>query len=587
MDNLQTKKFGEIATILKGKNPVLSNTMKSGFQPYLSAKFLRGIADAEFASNDDKNSVLVTKDEIIIICDGSNSGESFHGFEGVLSSTMGKIQYKKEVNSRYVLYFLHSAITHLRRKKTGTAIPHLDIKGLMKMDLYFPSPAEQKRIADKLDIVFGKIAIAKEATEKNLLNVQELFETCQQSIFDTKRRVWVEKKLGDVATFRNGMNFTKVSRGENIKIVGVGDFQKNFWVPFESLETVTIDGALSEIDMLKENDIVVVRSNGNPALIGRTLLAGKVKGSVSHSGFTIRVRLNSNDISPQYLCHYLKSQKARKELIASGTGTNIKSLNQQALASLSVVLPPISEQKVIVKNLEDLSLETKALEKIYEQKLADLEELKSSVLSLAFSGKLTVENHRPAVQSAVPSPYIRNQVHAAIIEQVAKDGGWSTEVAVAKYDHLLQEVYGLALGYQFADATFGPFDAQIKKLVASGLGRNRWFTKRHGMVVFGDNASALLKYQSNLYRSAKNAMNELSQLGITALDADRVELLSTICHSIKKTGSNTLESVRSYMAQWPTDNNRTKAEKFTEEQTSKCLKFINDNGLQRRLLQTV
>ena len=79
-----------------------------------------------------------------------------------------------------------------------------------------------------------------------------------------------------MATFRNGMNFTKGSKGEVIKIVGVRDFQKSFWVPFENLESVTINGKLNETDFLKEGDILAVRSNGNPELIGRTLLAGKV-----------------------------------------------------------------------------------------------------------------------------------------------------------------------------------------------------------------------------------------------------------------------------------------------------------------------
>jgi type I restriction enzyme S subunit len=41
-----------------------------------------------------------------------------------------------------------------------------------------------------------------------------------------------------------------------------------------------------------------------------------------------------------------------------------------------------------VKKLDAISDETKKLEKIYEQKLADLEELKKSVLSKAFKGEL-------------------------------------------------------------------------------------------------------------------------------------------------------------------------------------------------------
>ena len=48
----------------------------------------------------------------------------------------------------------------------------------------------------------------------------------------------------------------------------------------------------------------------------------------------------------------------------------------------------LSEQKSIVAKLDALSTETKKLEAIYKQKLADLEELKKAVLKKAFSGEL-------------------------------------------------------------------------------------------------------------------------------------------------------------------------------------------------------
>ena len=50
--------------------------------------------------------------------------------------------------------------------------------------------------------------------------------------------------------------------------------------------------------------------------------------------------------------------------------------------------PPLSEQKSIVAKLDALSTETKKLEANYKQKLADLEELKKSVLRKSFSGEL-------------------------------------------------------------------------------------------------------------------------------------------------------------------------------------------------------
>ena len=54
-----------------------------------------------------------------------------------------------------------------------------------------------------------------------------------------------------------------------------------------------------------------------------------------------------------------------------------------------IPLPSFSEQERIVVKLDALSAETKRLEAVYEKKLADLEELKKSILQKAFEGKLT------------------------------------------------------------------------------------------------------------------------------------------------------------------------------------------------------
>jgi type I restriction enzyme S subunit len=51
----------------------------------------------------------------------------------------------------------------------------------------------------------------------------------------------------------------------------------------------------------------------------------------------------------------------------------------------------IKEQKFLIQKFETLSVETKRLESIYQQKIQDLDELKKSVLQKAFNGELKTE----------------------------------------------------------------------------------------------------------------------------------------------------------------------------------------------------
>src|SRR3546814_3489390 len=88
----------------------------------------------------------------------------------------------------------------------------------------------------------------------------------------------MEKKLGELAEFKNGLNFTRQSKGQTLRIVGVGDFQDHTVVPTDALQSVTIDGKLSDDYLIRRDDILTVRSNGSKDLVGRCMLVPDVDG---------------------------------------------------------------------------------------------------------------------------------------------------------------------------------------------------------------------------------------------------------------------------------------------------------------------
>jgi len=314
---------------------------------------------------------------------------SFSNFTSVV-----RIRDKEKIDYRYlhkILYFFYVSGVTEPMQTHSTGIRNLQLKEYKNLSIPVPPLPEQKRIVAILDEAFEAIARAIANTEKNLANSREVFESYLNTIFDQKGDGWVEKKLGDIATFRNGLNFTKSSKGESIKIVGVKDFQNHFWIQEEQLDSVTIDAELKEIDILRKGDILTVRSNGNKELIGRCVLADNFSEKISHSGFTIRIRIEREDIYPQFIVHFLKSRELRKQLTESGGGISISSLNQQGLSLIIMSFPTFVEQKAIVANINELAIETQRLETIYRQKLAALKELKQSILQKAFTGELTAD----------------------------------------------------------------------------------------------------------------------------------------------------------------------------------------------------
>ena len=77
---------------------------------------------------------------------------------------------------------------------------------------------------------------------------------------------WEKVKLGDIATFSNGINFNKTAYAKGIKLIGVSNFGDRFYPDCSQLQEVKKDIVRLE-DCLRNGDIVFVRSNGNKNLL--------------------------------------------------------------------------------------------------------------------------------------------------------------------------------------------------------------------------------------------------------------------------------------------------------------------------------
>lgn len=164
---------------------------------------------------------------------------------------------------------------------------------------------------------------------------------------------WPIIKFGDIASFRNGINYSKESFGKGVKVINVRDF-KDFTTPnYNELDEINPEGVVSDKSTLEDGDIVLVRSNGNRELIGRSLYIQAVTERVTHSAFSIRARIKDESCLPRFYSYVLRGQIIRKVLTAKGNGTNISNLNQDILSTLDVPKPPFDIQEKISNSLEN------------------------------------------------------------------------------------------------------------------------------------------------------------------------------------------------------------------------------------------
>jgi type I restriction enzyme M protein len=183
---------------------------------------------------------------------------------------------------------------------------------------------------------------------------------------------WPIIKLGEICSFKNGLNFSGASSGYTVKIIGVGDFQSNLYAPLANLSEVHLDEPLGDEYLVKSGDILFVRSNGNPDLVGRSLFIPPHREPITFSGFTIRCRIEDQRALPIFYAHFFKSRDFAEMIKTVGQGANIRNLSQGILNELKVPLPPLAIQQAIVAEIETeqaLVATSRELVSLFEQKV--------------------------------------------------------------------------------------------------------------------------------------------------------------------------------------------------------------------------
>ena len=161
---------------------------------------------------------------------------------------------------------------------------------------------------------------------------------------------WEKVNLGEIAEFKNGLNFSNDQYGKGVKYISVADFKDYFSAKTESLAELKAD-FISPSYYLQEGDILFVRSNGNKELVGRNLFIQDSSEPLTFSGFCIRARFIKDDILPKFYAYLFKSKFFRNTLSANAGGTNINNLNQGILSNLNVTKPPLPTQHRITSIL--------------------------------------------------------------------------------------------------------------------------------------------------------------------------------------------------------------------------------------------
>ena len=254
-------------------------------------------------------------------------------------NTMGVIPSDK-ISPLYLYYFFQNI--DFATLYNGSSVPQINNTDIAPMEINLISLEEQDNIVTLLE----KIDDIVRKRKKELSALDNLIKARFVELFGDpvmNEKGWITKSLLDMGRCKNGMNFHYDDEGVEINCLGVGDFKELSIIDnTDELPTVSLKEMPSEEYLLKDDDIVFVRSNGNKALVGRSIAVYPGNVPTTFSGFCIRYRKHDNEIIVPYLLRALKADSMRMKM--TGRGANIQNLNQQILGTLVIPVPPIELQ---------------------------------------------------------------------------------------------------------------------------------------------------------------------------------------------------------------------------------------------------
>lgn len=372
-------------------------------------------------------------------------------FNAVFASYLIRFKAYDDITARFIDYFLESENywRQISDFTAGIAIPNVNATKLEELLIPLPPLAEQHRIVAKLDAVMQKV----ESNKQHLEKIPKLLKRFRQSVLAVAvsgklTEDWrgkngkiqsAEGLLNIIQEFRNDWAKKEIKKGnseakriisklskhtfnnltdqipetwcyssllkachlvidchnktapyvdEGIYLVRTTNIKEGKLI-FDDIRYVTQKTYeyWSRRCLPAEGDIVFTRE----APMGEaTIIPKGIKICLGQR--TMLLRMPKDLLFNQYVLYCLISPKMIEQINDKAIGSGVKHLRVGDVESLVFPLPPLEEQKEIVRRVEQLFAFADKIEARYTKAKAMLDKLPQSILAKAFRGKLVPQN---------------------------------------------------------------------------------------------------------------------------------------------------------------------------------------------------
>lgn len=315
--------------------------------------------------------------------------------DGVCSTDILVLTPGANTDAKFLNYFLDQPgfIAFASSHSKGINLPRVSAQAIVEAPVPLPPLAEQERIVAHVEELFAKLDEAEEKIRAALAAFDRRRAAMLRAAFTGRLTAawrtahgrsldeWEKTELGKVATWGSGGTPSRKHPeyyGGTIPWLKTGELNDS--EIYDSEEKITENALKNSSAKIYPEDTVVVAMYG--ATIGKTGIL-KIKATTNQA---CACAVCGEKIFYRFLFFYLLSQKS--DFINSGKGGAQPNISQTVLKYWPISLPPLDEQREIVRVLDETFAREAQARAAAEAALAAVPKLRRAVLARAFRGEL-------------------------------------------------------------------------------------------------------------------------------------------------------------------------------------------------------
>lgn len=346
-------------------------------------------------------------------------------FDGICSTDILVFPRAEAVDNRLLMRFLATptVVDYATHHSAGVQLPRVSFEKLAELEFPLAPLTEQKRIAAMVD----DLLLGVSASREQLARVSAILKRLRHSVLAAAcsgrlTKGWRQSGVPVSVAASQGRRaapeaiegrfdlpetWTWLPAGEAYLGAGYGTSVKcersaRGGVPVLRVPNIAkgrLDvgdlkyapkGAVDAGSLLvRHGDLLVCRTNGSLDLVGKVAVVPELQERFSFASYLIRLRMDDTILLPEYFHSFLSAPIGRDQIEEKARTTAGQfNLNLEILRNLAVPVPPLAEQREIVRRVGRLFNIADAVEKHVAGAKTRAERLTQAILAKAFRGEL-------------------------------------------------------------------------------------------------------------------------------------------------------------------------------------------------------